>query len=108
LIKGFNADEYCVIYYAGQEEKMLEIQNGIDLYQILRKHNYAKSGVFSYQLKEIYNHTFRRKIETTIANGLDAMNLYEEDDEKHKNNLCEYVKKDVDVMVKLVSRFLSY
>jgi hypothetical protein len=108
LIKGFNKDEYCVIYYAGQEEKMLEIQNGIDLYQILRKHNYAKSGVFSYQLKEIYNNTFRRKIETSITNGLDAMNLYEEDDEKHKNNLCEYVKKDVDVMVKLVSRFLSY
>lgn len=107
LLKQYKED-YCIIFYAGQEEKILEIDNGIDLYKILRKHNYAKSGVFSYQLKEIYNNTFRRKIETRISNGLDAMNMYEEDDEKHKKDLYEYVQKDVDIMVKLVSRFLNY
>lgn len=101
-------EDCCIIFYAGQEEKILEIDNGIDLYKILRKHNYAKSGVFSYQLKEIYNNTFRRKIDTRITNGQDAMNLYEEDDEKHKKDLYEYVQKDVDIMVKLVSRFLNY
>jgi hypothetical protein len=101
-------EDCCIIFYAGQEEKILEIDNGIDLYKILRKHNYAKSGVFSYQLKEIYNNTFRRTIETRITNGQDAMNLYEEDDEKHKKDLFEYVQKDVDIMVKLVSRFLNY
>ena len=107
LLKQYKED-YCIIFYAGQEEKILEIDNGIDLYKILRKHNYAKSGVFSYQLKEIYNNTFRRKIDTRISNGLDAMNMYEEDDEKHKKDLYEYVQKDVDIMVKLVSRFLNY
>jgi hypothetical protein len=107
LLKQYK-ENYCIIFYAGQEEKILEIDNGIDLYKILRKHNYAKSGVFSYQLKEIYNNTFRRRIETRISNGLDAMNLYEEDDEKHKKDLFEYVQKDVDIMVKLVSRFFNY
>jgi len=108
LLKQYDSNGYCVVFYAGQEEKILDIENGVDLYKILRKHNYAKSGVFSYQLKEIYNNTFRRTIETKILNGLEAMNKFEEDDEKHKNDLCEYVKKDVDIMVKLVSRFLNY
>ena len=103
-----NDNDICVIYYAGQEEKVLGIKSGIDLYEVLRKNKYAKHGLLTYGLKDIYNCTFRRKIETRITNGLEAMTLYEEDDEKNKQNLIKYVQKDVTILAKLVHRFLNY
>jgi hypothetical protein len=101
-------EDVCVVYYGGQEEKVLEIKNGIDLYEVLRKNKYAKHGLLTYALKDIYNCTFRRKIETRIKNGLDAMMMYEENDELYKNDLIKYCEKDVTILHKLVTRFLNY
>lgn len=101
-------EDVCVVYYAGQEEKVLEIKNGIDLYEVLRKNKYAKHGLLTYALKDIYNCTFRRKIETRIKNGLDAMMMYEENDDLYKNDLIKYCEKDVTILHKLVTRFLNY
>ncbi len=102
-------EKYCVVYYGGQEAKLLDIKNGLDLYEIVKQNHYAKHGLMSYGLKDIYNESFRRKIETKITNGYDAMCLYDNsEDEGIKNDLYEYVQKDVDILALLINRFLNW
>jgi hypothetical protein len=102
-------ENYCVVYYGGQEAKLLEIKNGLDLYEVIKQNHYAKHGLMSYGLKDIYNESFRRKIETKITNGYDAMCLYDSsDDEDVRKDLYEYVQKDVDILALLVNRFLNW
>lgn len=102
-------EKYCVVYYGGQEAKLLEIKNGLDLYDVIKQNYYAKHGLMSYGLKDIYNESFRRKIETKITNGYDAMCLYDSsNDENVKRDLYEYVQKDVDILALLVNRFLNW
>lgn len=102
-------ENYCVVYYGGQEAKLLEIKNGLDLYEVIKQNHYAKHGLMSYGLKDIYNESFRRKIETKITNGYDAMCLYDSSDNKDvRKDLYEYVQKDVDILALLVNRFLNW
>lgn len=112
-----NNPNLCVVYYAGSEEKILDIKDGIDLYDVIKKNKYAKNGLYTYGLKDIYNNCFRVKEETNICNGLDASVLCEKvlsgnlDDkkiEKTKIDLLNYVRKDVMILDKLVTKFLRY
>lgn len=107
----------CVIYYAGSEQKILEIQNGIDLYEVIKKNKYAKHGLYTYALKDIYNNCFRVREDTNICNGLEACVLCEKilsgsldskKIEKTKIDLLNYVRKDVMILDKLVTKFLRY
>ena len=79
------------------------------MYEVIKQNHYAKHGLMSYGLKDIYNESFRRKIETKITNGYDAMCLYDNsDDENVRKDLYDYVQKDVDILALLVNRFLNW
>jgi len=121
LLKNYT-DKYGkikVVHYAGNEGTLFEKNDDVEyinLYTILKESDFAITGLYSLKLKEIYKVIARNKEETNITNGYDAMvigNKYyssTETDEKinYKNDLKKYIKRDVDILVKIVKYFQRY
>ena len=108
-----------VVHYSGNENRLFRSNDNIeyiDLYDILNKCQFASTGLFNLQLKELYKCIIRNKTETNISNGFDAMNIgfkyycstNEEEQNKYKTDLQNYIKRDVDILVDIIKYFNRY
>jgi hypothetical protein len=108
-----------VLHYSGNENRLFRSNDNIeyiDLYDILNKCQFAATGLFNLQLKELYKCIVRNKTETNISNGFDAMNIgfkyyattNEEEQKKYKTDLQNYIKRDVDILVDIIKYFNRY
>lgn len=105
-----------VVHYSGNESQAFRKNENveyIDLYDILKSKKFAMTGLFSLKLKELYKCLIRVKEDVNISNGLEAMaigNLYyssksNQEKEKYKTDLQKYIKRDVDILVKIIRYF---
>ena len=106
-----------VVHYSGNESQAFrknEKVEYVDLYDILKTKKFAMTGLYSLKLKDLYKSVIRVKEEMNIANGLEAMaigNLYyastsSKEKEKYKTDLQKYIKRDVDILVKVIRYFI--
>jgi len=112
-------DKVKIVHYSGNESKIFR-QNDkveyIDLYDILKNNKFAMTGLYSLKLKEIYKCIERNKEECEIENGLEALivgqKYYSSNDEeekkKYKIDLEKYIKRDVDILLKVIKYFNRY
>ena len=112
-------DKVKIVHYSGNESKIFRKNDKveyIDLYEILKNNRFAMTGLYSLKLKDIYKCVERNKQECEIENGLEAMiygdNYYSTEDEeekkKYKTDLEKYIKRDVDILLKVIKYFNRY
>jgi hypothetical protein len=107
-----------IIHFSGNESSIFEKYDNviyIDLYDIMKRSEFAVTGLYSLKLKDIYVNLIRNRSVTDISNGFDAMtkgfSYYfggDKKDKKLKKNLEEYVKRDVEILVKIYNFFINY
>lgn len=110
-----------IIHFSGNESNIFDKYENviyIDLYDIMKKSEFAVTGLYSLKLKDIYVNLIRNRSVTDISNGFDAMTrgfsyFFGEDKNKKdkkilKKNLEDYVKRDVEILVKIYNFFINY